>query len=585
MKKFLALTALAVMLSVAACGKKKDADVAKAAAASPLLAYVPADAPYVYGALAPTPDDVADKLEPLFDAAMPALKSQLEVAMEAVRAEAEPGSEQLIRIMEAVTRRLTPDIGKTFGFSRKDTVVFYGNGLLPVARATLTDPDRFEAELTAIAAEIEVERIEATVGDVRYERIPLGDGASLLIGREGNQLVVAIAPSNLDESSIGELVGATKPAQSIVDGGALKALAAKYGYLPQGMGFIDIEAIAGVFLDGPTGLDAKFIEATGGETPELSDECRSEIRSLTTVVPRLALGYQRLDTDAFQMLPVMELRDDIAKGLQPVAGNVPGLNTPGDGLMKFALALDLKALRTFVEGRVDSIMASPFQCPELGQLNLAAQQAQQGLQQPLPPIAYNFKGLVLDIENVEGIDFENPGMPEDLDLSMLLAFDNVSALLQMGQMMLPPLAQMEISPDGEAVAVPKELLQGYPSEVWAAMTSNLLAFSTGAGSESRAASMVAAEADGDPAVMAMSIDMAAYMGFMADIQESVMSEVAAESADSEDDDAARAARMLEASMESNKAMQTAYGKVFDRETMHIRITPNGFELPTTITLK
>ena len=68
MKRIFALTALAVMLSLAACGKKKTESVEKAAE-SALLDYVPADTPYVYGALAPSPDDVADKLEPLVDAA------------------------------------------------------------------------------------------------------------------------------------------------------------------------------------------------------------------------------------------------------------------------------------------------------------------------------------------------------------------------------------------------------------------------------------------------------------------------------------------------------------------------------------
>ena len=97
--------------------------------------------------------------------------------------------------------------------------------------------------------------------------------------------------------------------------------------------------------------------------------------------------------------------------------------------------------------------------------------------------------------------------------------------------------------------------------------------------------MVAADAEGDPAVMAISVDMASYMGFISDVQQSAINEIAAEAADSDNPDAAAAARMAAVSMESNIAMQEVYGKVFDRETVHIRITPNGFELPTTITLK
>ena len=82
MKRFLGLTALAVMLSLSACGGKDEAASVEKAAESALLEYVPADSPYVYGALEPSPDDVADKLETLIDAVMPAFKAQLDVVSE-----------------------------------------------------------------------------------------------------------------------------------------------------------------------------------------------------------------------------------------------------------------------------------------------------------------------------------------------------------------------------------------------------------------------------------------------------------------------------------------------------------------------
>ncbi|MEM1440157.1 MAG: hypothetical protein AAF545_15420 [Pseudomonadota bacterium] len=586
MKRFLGLTALAVMLSLTACGGKDEAASVEKAADSLLLEYVPADSPYVYGALAPSPDDVADKLETLIDAVMPAFKAQLDVAREGIAMAGEGESEDAATVIDALAKRMTPEIAETFGFSREDTAVFYGNGLLPVARITLTDEAQFESELAAIAEEIGKERVQKTLGDDAFDVITFGDALSILVGVQDGMVVMALAPASLDDDALGELVGATKPSQSIAAGGALTALADKYSYVAQGLGYIDLEAIAGVFLDGPTGLDAKLLEATGAELPELTDACRAEIRGLTQIAPRLTLGYQRLDTEVFEMLPVMELRSDLAQAMQPIATNVPGLNDPGTGMMKFAIAMDLKELRSFVEAQVEKIMAAPYECEELGTLNMGAMQAQEALSQPLPPIAYNFKGLVFDINNIDGIDFENPGMPENLDLSVLLAFDNVSALLQMGQMFLPPLAMVEIAPDGEPVEIPQEMLQGYPASVFAAMSDNLLSFSTGGSdSEGRAKAMVAASSDGEPAVMAMSVDMAAYMGFISDIQQSAIDDIMADAADADSEEGAAAARLAEASLESNQAIQDAYGKVFDRETVHIRITPNGFELPTTITLK
>ena len=84
MKQFLALTAVAAMLTLSACGNKEKEQeaAAKQAEASPLLEYVPADTPYVYGALAPSPDAVADKMEPLLEAIIPAVRSQLDAAID-----------------------------------------------------------------------------------------------------------------------------------------------------------------------------------------------------------------------------------------------------------------------------------------------------------------------------------------------------------------------------------------------------------------------------------------------------------------------------------------------------------------------
>ncbi|MEO1319167.1 MAG: hypothetical protein AAFV30_01150, partial [Pseudomonadota bacterium] len=124
MKRFLGLTALAVMLSLSACGGKDEAASVEKAADSLLLEYVPADSPYVYGALAPSPDDVADKLETLIDAVMPAFKAQLDVAREGIAMAGEGESEDAATVIDALAKRMTPEIAETFGFSREDTAVF-----------------------------------------------------------------------------------------------------------------------------------------------------------------------------------------------------------------------------------------------------------------------------------------------------------------------------------------------------------------------------------------------------------------------------------------------------------------------------
>lgn len=596
-KKFIALaTMLIISLTMVACGKKKEEQAAQAAVnkttGSALLTYVPADSPYVYAALEPSPKAVHEKMKPLLDATIPAVRNSLESVagvMEMADEDDTTSPEERARrkkMLDAIIKRLTPDIGKRFGFSAAESVaVFYGHGMLPVARVVLADPEQFRKEFAVMTAEMEVEFEQVSIESITYDSLPIGEAAQLLVAQDGDMLVVAIAPPGFSEENIAILLGAEKPAESLAGSPALQALADKHSYLPQGLGWIDMQSLVGDFVDGPSGLTKAVIEMAGegAELPTLSDVCKEEVRGLAAIAPRLTIGYTKLDTSGFDMLPVMELRDDVAKGLMPTAGKVPGMTSPGNGLLKFGMAIDLKAMREYAEVQIKAISEQPFECPELTQINMAAAQMQQGLQQPVPPIVYNFKGFFIDVNNFDGIDFANPALPKELDLSILLAFDNVNALMQMGQMMLPPLAAIELQPDGEAVAIPQEMLAGYAGEVFAAMGDNLLAIGSGDGSDARVSELVKTKDSGEAVFMAMSVDLEDYTRLMNEMQAKMLKTM--NEGGEADDEAKKALALVESSLESNRELQEVYGELFDRETFKIIITEKGFELPTSITFQ
>ena len=72
--------ALVALLSLAACGKSEDPPAATSDTASnELLAYVPADTPYLFANLEPVPDEIIDtylaRLQPVLDS----MQTQLSV--------------------------------------------------------------------------------------------------------------------------------------------------------------------------------------------------------------------------------------------------------------------------------------------------------------------------------------------------------------------------------------------------------------------------------------------------------------------------------------------------------------------------
>ncbi|MFK8052841.1 MAG: hypothetical protein AB8F65_07680 [Woeseiaceae bacterium] len=579
MKKLLPISALlAATLLAVGCGKKDSpADVADAPGTD-LLAYVPADTPYVFASLSPMPKDYLKKMEPFQQQAGEMMTAMMEGVTASTGDNPDENSQAIVEFVSFIYEFIQPERMKEFGLDLNSTSAIYGHGVLPVLRSTLADADKFMPRLKELAKEREFELVAGKAGGIDYERIEINEEIAIVTAVSDDMLVIALAPSTFSDDNLAVLLGDSKPASSLKDAGTLTALATKYNYIPQGMGYFNLEQLAATFLDGPSGLDKALMELVG-ENPaaNIDATCKAEYKSIAAVMPRIAMGYTAVSGKEMSLLPVFEMREDIATALVPVASSVPGLTTESDALMKFGFGVNLKGLREFIESKVASIVEDPYQCAELANLNMSAMQMVESLNQPLPPIVYNFKGIAFELDNLHGIDLTNPSVPDSIDASLMLAFDNVEGLVQMGQMFVPPLAMMELSADGESVQIPQELLTGYNGEAFVAMSENLLSVASGKGASSKVASMVKTTDAGEPVLMAMSFDMAAYMTMINDVQKSAMDKIEAAEGDADAD----VVKLLEA----NDDMMKLYAEVFDREDVAIKPTANGLEMPVRITFQ
>ena len=586
MKRLASLCAVAALgTALVACGKKDETPAAaEAVAESSILTYVPADTPYVFASLAPMPKAYIDKLATISESGAEFATSVMDNVVTAL-GEAEDTEELSAKaaILEIGMQFLDPKKIEEFGFSTTSSSVIYGNGLLPVVRVELDQSGKFLPRFRELAEEQSWELEDAKAGDVSYVKAALGEEAAILVAEADGMGVVALMPSELDSASIGLLLGDQKPSSSLADVDKLTALSDKYDLIAQGVGYLDLQQLTTTFIDGPSNaLDTAILEMAGSSPAEgLDDVCKAEIKSLAGVMPRVALGYQSISADRMDLLAVAEMREDIAAALMPVAASVPGMTSDTDAMMKFGFGLDLKGLRGFVEDKMTALANDPYECAALDGMNNAAVQMVQSINQPVPPLVYNFKGFFVELDSLDGIDLASPSVPESIDASAVLAFDNVEGLIAMGQMMLPPLGMMELAADGEPVQVPQEMLTGYAGEVFAAMTENTLALSSGSGASGNAKSLASTTDGADPALMVVSIDLAKYMGLINDIQASVMeSEFGAEEESNSEE--AEAMRSLN---DAQREFMDAYIELFDRETLIIKPTNNGIEMTTVLTLQ
>ncbi|MDH3757304.1 MAG: hypothetical protein OES93_05610, partial [Gammaproteobacteria bacterium] len=356
-------------LGVAACGKStEEPEIASPLTDnSGLLRYVPADTPYVFGTVAPPPDEFMDRIEPKVDRLLKAQSEFLRVVASEVQtgdgedsAEAEP----IGAVMDELRSLMSLEGLREAGVTRDSTVILYGNGLLPVLRVALSDASLFEDLISRIEAEAGEQLPVAEVDGNPYRYVE-DEGIRLVIATIGNEFVLTAAPESLDDAALARLLGLTLPAESIADSGKLRDIANEYGYLHEYVGLVDTVRLADTFIEEPEGLDARLLDIMGYDAGALSDVCKAELRSLAKIAPRVVAGYEEVSAGKIRSTTVVELRDDIAAEITAFAAPVPGLGRIYDGLFSLGMSLKAEAIRSFFDTHVAALRENPWECEHL----------------------------------------------------------------------------------------------------------------------------------------------------------------------------------------------------------------------------
>ncbi len=506
---------------VAGCGKSAEETepATPLTDTSGLLRYVPADTPYVFGMLAPPPDAFMDKIEPKVDRLLAAYSELAGVAVTEAQAQdgAKDGDAQQLDAVVAELRKLMSIEGLAdAGVTRESRMVLYGHGLLPVMRVTLSDASLLDDAMTRIEVSAGQQLPVAEVDGTPYRYVE-DEKIRVIIATVGDELVLTLAPANLDDAALANLLGLKLPARNIAQTGKLLDIAKEYGYLHEYIGLVDTVRVADTFIEEPGGVDAVLLGMAGYDAGTLSDVCRTEFRALAAIVPRIVTGYEEISAERLRTNAVIELRDDIASDFGAFVSPVPGLGTVYEGLFTFGMSLDIEAIRSFFDKRVAALQEAPWKCEHLldaqDQLFAAREQA---LAQPVPPVLYDFHGFLAVVNELEGFDIGKKQAPESIDASFLLAIDNAQGLLAMGQAMLPQLADMSIEPDGKAHRFELPETGAEAETAWLALSESAIALSVGKDAETALPALLRAEAGAPPPFMSAGIDGARYYSLVGD---------------------------------------------------------------------
>ncbi len=544
---------------------------------SGILKFIPDDTPYVFVSGNPLPDDLMDFMEPQIDDMLKAYQVVVREMFRSAMAKnsADMSVEDMLQysaVINELASLLSIEGIRNAGIERDAAMVVFGNGLLPVMRIELGDPAKFEAVIKRLE-EAAGERMKTGEVDGSSYRFVGGDGAQLIVGVFAGDAVFALAPGNASDDQIREIVGLSPPKNNIAASGRLLEITKEYGLSEYYVGYIDNLQIASVFLDKPSGMNAVLLESVDYSFEELSDACRKEIRGVVGIAPRIVIGYGEMSVRQMNALMIIELRDDIARGMSTLSALVPGLGVDAGGLLSFGMSLNVPALYAFAEARLDAMEADPFECEYFAEIQAGVAQGRAALEQPLPPFVTGLRGFKVDIESLGDYEFGSDELPEDINASLVVAMEDAEAAYMMGTMMSPDLAVVDLQPDSVPVPLALPLLQGVAKAAYAVMTESSLAIAVGSESKTRVLEAINADSVEPPPFMSASMDAGAYY------------ELIAQSMMEEQDEEGEENPLSESTRVALGDAMRSFGALYDRMLIDVRFTARGIEINSNVTLQ
>lgn len=559
---------------------------------SGLLAYVPADTPWVVANTQPLPEQVLQAWREMFHGLAPVYQSMLQDGRDALDADVD--DPRLVGLVDALHAEFG-DGDVLAGYERigldiAPQMVLFGHGLVPVLRVVLADAERFDAFLDRLEAASGELPPRIMVGGHEVRRVTLGElPVDVLVGILGDQLVATLAPREAGPEALESLFGIRAPERSLADTGDLRRLHRTYSYQPHYSGFLDLRQLAAHIMAPATPIEEGFLAALEVDKPEPSPECRAEFEALAEAWPRLTMGYTRLDAKVQEVRFVAEARKDIAEALVELRAPMPGPAARAeDSLLDIGLALRLDKLPALVNRYADAVRAQPWQCESLQGLNEAFAQSRQQMSNPgLFMAAGLLQSLYLSVDEYAG-STTGDGMP---DVSGILAIgsENPASLVAMGQAFLPQLASSGLATDRQPRPLP---LDAYgvdmPAEV--AMSESALALAVGEAAVQRLPSALGV-GDGDQPMIHLAMDgrlyehfaqvMQAQLAQLADIDPEVLAAM--------DEDGRRELEALRAESERLEReavlMGQVYSRMFQRLQIEVTASEHGLEMKQRMQLR
>ena len=568
--------ALVTLLSLGACGKSDESSEAAAnAATNELLAFVPADTPYLFANLEPVPEDVIEtfltRLQPVLDS----MQTQLSIGRaEMESAEGENGDDSAIRLAHALLLELDGNLSQSglesMGFDLRAKKAIYGMGAFPVIRLGLSDSAALRATILRVLNNAGITAPERDFQGVSYWRIsdentaeaPAGLYVSIL----DDHLAISFFPPLAEAEFLPAFLALEAPANSNAQA-RLAQLNRTHDYTPHGSGILDLHRLADQFLS-PDTATARVMAATGEYDPAtLSEECGTEIHKIIDNAPLMTMGVTELTPTAVAFQYRLETPRTLASQLMGLVSKVPVADELSDRILEFAFGMRFGPVRDFLREKVAAIVDEPYQCEYLNDLNDSAVQALAQLDEPMPPFVNNFRGVRVSLNEIM---VNQDSIPENARGHLAVHVDKPEMFIGMAQMFLPDLSNLAITPGDPPVRLPESLVPVPGIIAFAAMSSDAIGIAVGEREEASLPEFLNRDAGPEGIFLSAGYDMAAYLDYTRNLGTPYRGQNDPHS---------------QAAMEIRNAANTAFREMADRSYTTLRFTADGFVMDNKMTFR
>jgi len=604
-------------LLLVACGKDDSAEspAATAAAGNSLLELVPADTPYLGGNLASIPDELLDsylkRAEPML-ASLQASLTELKTELESDAATGDPEDAQANRIARAVLEELDGKLNRagleSLGFDLSPEQVVYGMSVFPVMRTSLSDAaalratvqrildkadvdasslefqgksywrfvpeaheyDEYGEEIVSFEAEttddgeVIVEEdviVEEEVVEADTDESPGEEDVAIYIAILDDHMAIGMLPVFAETTVLPAFLALEKPTSSAA-ADTLESINERFGLSPYGSGVMEFQKLVDQLADGES-LAGQYASLTGHDFEGLDSEvCRQELRGIIARTPRAYTGLSELSETAVGNRVVLETEATLATELTALVADVPVVNSASTYLAELALGIKVGPVRDFLRAKADAIVAQPYQCEELAELNEHAQEASEQLNQPIPPMVNNLFGLRAAISSMDKT------APESAKGLLALHVTQPEMLVGMAQMLVPGLAELDLTPGAAPVRIPSDMLPLPDLVIHAMQADTSLGLSVGEGEQDKLPGFIGQEGKSNGTFLSVNYDAAAYLEMTGSI------DMGEEYAAGE-----------EAAEDLFGQIYDEYKKLVDRNDTRLSFTKDGFVMDSTTTLK